>query len=52
MTPEDRERLGKVLQGRMSIEEFETILRRSVKEEIAKLRAKVNRDAEREGKNV
>ena len=44
----DRERLSKVLQGRMSIDEFQSILRRAVQDELAKLRAAVNRDAERE----
>jgi hypothetical protein len=50
MTAEDRAAIGKALAGKMSVDEFEDILRRAVQDELAKLRAKVNQTGEE--KNV
>jgi len=48
MNDADRERLGKVLAGRMSVDEFQAIVRREIQSALATLRAKVNRNSETE----
>lgn len=45
MNDVDRERLGKVLQGRIGVGEFEAILQRAIASELGKLRAKVKQNS-------
>lgn len=50
MNEVDRARIGKMLAGRMSVDEFEDILRREIEAALATLREKVRRGSEREEK--